>query len=163
MLLHNQRGASVSWEASGRVFEWEPYGSCEIPDELVPHIKAEGFPVSVSPVAPKERAERAAAEASESQQAAELVRLRKELEQAKTQLRDALATAEASDRRANAAQADADGAAVRIRTLEQEATGLRKDAAEYDRLLAESGAAIDKLKEQLKLEQAKAAEPPKKK
>lgn len=162
MLLHNQRGASVSWEANGQVFSWEPYGSCEIPDELVEHIKSEGFPVAVTPVAPKERAERAAAEVSESQQASELVRLRKELEQTKAQLRDALATAESSDQRANAARADADGAAARVQTLEQEAAALRKDAVAFEKLLAESGAELERLKGQLKLEQAKPADAKKK-
>jgi hypothetical protein len=163
MLLHNQRGARVSWEANGQVFAWEPYGSCEIPDVLVAHIKSEGFPVSVNPVAPKERAERAAAETTESQQALELAQLRKDLDQAKTQLRDAIATAEASDLRANAVRAEADGAAERARVLEQEVAGLRKDAAEYEKLLAESATQMGKLREQLKLEQAKAPEAQKKK
>ena len=58
MLLHNQRGAEISWED----FSWAPYGACDVPDELVPLIKSTGFPVGVAPVPPKEKAARAAAE-----------------------------------------------------------------------------------------------------
>jgi hypothetical protein len=163
MLLHNQRGARVSWEAAGQVFEWEPYGACDIPDELVPHIKSEGFPVSISPLAPKERADLVAAEIEKSQQSSVIGQLRNELERTRAQLREAVATAEISDRGANAARAEADSAASRASALEQEAASLRKDAAEYEKLLAESAAELGKLREQLKLIQPKPPEAPKKK
>lgn len=48
MLLHNQRGVAISWDDGG-YFKWEPFGSCEVPDELAELIKATGFPVGAAP------------------------------------------------------------------------------------------------------------------
>lgn len=159
MLLHNQRGAPLSWEANGKTYEWEPYGACEVPDELVTHIKSEGFPVGIAPVAPKERADRAAAQATEAETSVALDKARKELGLVSTKLQDAVATAEAADVRASKAQTEADAAVAKGRALEEEARSLRKDAAEYEDLLSKSAAEIAKLKEQLKTESAKAGSP----
>jgi hypothetical protein len=159
MLLHNQRGAPLSWEANGTVYGWEPYGACELPDELVPLIKSEGFPVSVTPVAPKERANRAAEQAAEAEASVALEQARKELALVATRLQDAVAVAEASDVRASKARAEADESLAKVRALEEEARSLRKDAAEYERLLAGAAAEIAKLKEQLKTETAKGGSP----
>jgi hypothetical protein len=164
MLLHNQRGASVSWEANGVVYEWAPYGACELPDAYVPLIKSEGFPVDVTPVPPKEKAERAAALATESDAAVEIESLRKAAATAEALAAEAKRAAEAADIRATAVREEADGAKERVRVLEEELRSLRADATEYESMIAAASAENAKLKEQLKLEHAKTAElSPKKK
>lgn len=47
MLLHNQKKAPISWEADGDVFTWDGYGSCDVPEKYLAHIKAQGFPVEI--------------------------------------------------------------------------------------------------------------------
>lgn len=163
MLLHNQRGAAVSWEAHGRTYDWAPYGACDLPDDLVPLIKSEGFPVDVAPIPPKEKAERSAALMAESGAAATIEKLRSDLATAEARAQEAKAAAEASDIRATAVRAEADGAKERIRVLEEETRTLRTDATEYERMVADSSAEVVKLKEQLKLEQASRAPKPKEK
>lgn len=163
MLLHNQRGALVSWEAHGRTYEWAPYGACELPDDLVPLIKSEGFPVDVAPVPPKEKAERTAALMVESDAAATIEKLRNDLANAEARAQEARAAAEASDIRATGVRAEADAAKERVRVLEEETRTLRSDSTEYERMVADSSAEVAKLREQLKLEQASRAPKPKEK
>ncbi len=164
MLLHNQRGATVSWEAHGRVYEWAPYGACELPDDLVPLIKSEGFPVDVVPVPPKEKAERTAALMAESDAEATIEQLRKDLATASALAQESKAAAEASDIRASSVRDEADAAKERVRVLEEEVRTLRTDATEYERMVADASAEAVRLKEQLKLEQAsRSASKPKEK
>ncbi len=158
MLLHSQRGAPLSWEANGVVYEWAPYGACELPDNLVPLIKSEGFPVDVAPVPPKEKADRAAALATESEAAAALEHARKDLDMANARAQEAKSAAEAADLRATALRADLDAATERNRVLEEEVRSLRADATEYEGMINASSKEVAKLKEQLK-----AAHEPKKK
>lgn len=158
MLLHNQRGAPVSWEANGVVYEWAPYGACELPDNLVPLIKSEGFPVDVAPVPPKEKADRAAALATESETVAALERARKEADLADGRAREAKAAAEAADVRATGIRAELDSANEKCRVLEEQVRSLRADATEYEGMLSASSKEIAALKERLK-----AAQEPKKK
>ncbi len=158
MLLHNQRGSRIAWEDGG--FEWEPYGACEVPDGLVPLIKSTGFPVDVAPVAPREKARRAAEQQSESELESEL---EAELEKAKRALlasedatTQAKAAAQAADIRATQVRADADQAIERVRVLDEEVRALRADAAEFEKMFSDQSAEIGKLKEMLALEHAKA-------
>lgn len=158
MLLHNQRGATVSWEANGQVYEWAPYGACELPDNLVPLIKSEGFPVDVAPVPPKAKAERAAALATESEAALALQRAQKDLADALDVAQEARAAAAAADVRATAVREEADAAKERVLALEEEVRTLRSDAAAFEKLIAESSAKVAKLEAQLKVDaQAKSA------
>jgi hypothetical protein len=157
MLLHNQRGAAISWEANGQVYAWAPYGACELPDVYVPLIKSQGFPVDVVPVPPKEKAERHAALATEAEAAQEAGKLRKALESAEALVLESKSAAEAADIRAADVRAELEKVTELLRTREEELRVSRGEAAECGKLLTEATAEIAKLKEQLALEQAKSA------
>jgi hypothetical protein len=150
MLLHNQRGSRIAWEDGG--FEWEPYGACEVPDGIVDLIKSTGFPVDVAPVAPREKARRAAEQQSESELEAELEKAKKALLASEDAASQAKAAAEAADIRATQVRAEAD----RARVLDEEVRALRADATEFEKMLSDQSAEIGKLKEALALERAKA-------
>lgn len=151
MILHNQRGASVSWEADGTVYKWEPYGACELPDNLVPLIKSEGFPVDVTSVTPKERAQIAASLASDSEVEQALEQTRKSLALAETRLLEAKSAAEAADLRAGALRTELDAASERLRVSEQELQSLRSDSGEYEKMVADGQGEIARLKERVKV------------
>jgi hypothetical protein len=155
MILHNQRGASVSWEANGREYKWDGYGACEVPDELVHHLKAQGFPVDTTPVPPREKAERAAAGLTEDAKTAEIERLGKELAGALALAGEAKRAAEAADIRATSARADADAANQDRLALEEQIRTLKSDTGEYEKMIAASSSEVTALKEQLRLELAK--------
>jgi hypothetical protein len=154
MLLHNQRGSRIAWEDGG--FEWEPYGACEVPDGIVDLIKSTGFPVDVAPVAPREKARRAAEQQSESELEAELEKAKKALLASEDAASQAKAAAEAADIRATQVRAEADQAIERARVLDEEVRALRADATEFEKMLSDQSAEIGKLKEALALERAKA-------
>ncbi|UOF77389.1 hypothetical protein [Caudoviricetes sp.] len=157
MLLHNQRNAVISWEADGREYTWQPYGACDLPDVFVPLIRAQGFPVDVVPVPPKEKAERAAAEQTDSEMALALEAARKETAAATVLVTEAKAAAEAADQRAATVRAELDAANERVRVLEEELRSVRGDSAAYEKLLSESAAKISKLEEELKIAKPTAA------
>lgn len=50
MLFHNQGKNEIVWEAAGRKFRFGPYDSCDIPDEFVPHLRAQKVNVDTMPV-----------------------------------------------------------------------------------------------------------------
>lgn len=154
MLLHNQRGSRISWEDGG--FSWEPYGACEVPDALVPLIKSTGFPVDVAPVAPREKARRAAEQLSESELEAEIEKAKKALLASEDAAGQAKAAAEAADIRAAQVRVEADQAIERTRVLEEEVRTLRADASEFEKMLSDQSTEIGKLKEALAIEHAKA-------
>ena len=162
MLLHNQRGAAITWDGEVE-YKWEPYGACEVPDVLVPLIKSTGFPVDVAPVPPKEKAERAAALTTEAESALELERVRQALASAEARAVEAKAAAEAADIRATAVRAEADAIKEELRVRTEELRSARSDAAGFEKLIVEKTAELAKLKEQLKVEQAKHAAPETKK
>lgn len=152
MLLHNQLNAPISWEALGAVYSWEPYGALELPDELVPLIRSEGFPVDVAPVPPREKSGRAAAEAAahatESETAKALAAAREQVNEAEERARVAKAAAEAADLRAAGLRGELDGANSQILALNEEVRTLRADAGEYEKMLSEQSTELAKLKGQ---------------
>jgi hypothetical protein len=152
MLLHNQRGSRITWEDGG--FEWEPYGACEVPDALVPLIKSTGFPVDVAPVAPREKARRAAEQHSESASEVEIEAAKKALLAAEDAANQAKCATEAADIRAAQVRVEADQAIERARVLDEEVRVLRADAPVFEKMIADQAAEIAKLKESLALEQA---------
>lgn len=159
MLLHNQRGAPISWEAHGRIYRWEPYGACELPDDLVPLLKGQGFPVDVTPVPAKAKAEQAAVVLSDDAKTQEITRLRKELADAEARAAEAKQAAEAADLRGTAARADADAVQETVRVQDEQIRTLRRDADEYQKLLAEAGQEAARLREQLAGSAAAAKQP----
>lgn len=133
MKLYNQRRVSISFDSAGHDYRWEPYGSCEVPDSLLPHMKACGFPVSVTPVPPEAKAAAIADEASAAQRGDELERLKNVA---------ALASAEAV-----AAKAAAEESAVKVTSLlgklesaeiEKLKHAARAEALDLDRFAAEN-------------------------
>lgn len=151
MLLHNQLGRAVSWED----YSWEPYGSCEVQDEHFAHMKAQGFPVDVAPVPPKQKAERAAAEMTSDAQTVEIEKLRKQVADSESVATEAKRAAEASDIRATSVRAEVEVAKDRVRVLEEENRAMRSDAGEYDKMVADLSGEVSRLKEQLQLELAR--------
>lgn len=151
MLLHNQRSAAVSWEALGHTYAWEPYGACEVPDHLVPLLKSEGFPVSTTPVPPKEKAERAAAAATEDEKAALIDKLKRELVAEKALVKEAQSATEAAEQRAASARKEADVLAEKLRASEEQLRVSKSDAEGFAKLLDESNGENEKLKQQLKV------------
>lgn len=154
MILHNQKGASVSWEANGREYRWDPYGACEVPDELVPHLKAQGFPADVAPVPPKEKAERAAASLTDDAKTAEIEKLTKELSTAQALAGEAKRAAEAADLRATAARSEVDGLKDAVRAKDEQLRTAQTDVAEYERMLVETNTKNQDLADQLRLAEA---------
>lgn len=159
MLLHNQRGAAISWDGDVE-YKWEPYGACDVPDELVPLIRATGFPVDVAPVAPREKARRAVEAASESEQTTALEAAKAALASAVDATGEAKAAAAAADARATEARKDADQFKERVRVLEEEARTLRGSATDLETLVSEKSREIGKLKQELALALTQ-AQPPK--
>jgi hypothetical protein len=158
MKLHNQKGAAISWEALGVTYEWAPYGACDVPDKLVPLLRSEGFPVDVTPVPPKEKAARAAAEQTEEAKDAEIARLAKALSSAEALVVEARAATEAAESRATAADNEAKLNAATVAELQDRVATLQRDADEFQQLLLDASKEKTQLREQLNL--ATAAKPP---
>lgn len=159
MLLHNQRGAVISYEFRRKVYTWDAYGACEVPDELLEFLRLEGFPVDTSPVPPREKAERAAALITDDAKTAEIEKLRKDLADAEARFGEAKRSAETAELRATAARTDADDLEDKVRGLEEQVRALKSDASVYEKMIADQTAEITNLKNALKIESAKTAPP----
>jgi hypothetical protein len=149
MLLHNQKKLPISWRGGGADYEWEPFGSCEVPDRFYPIMKAEGVPVGISPVPPQSKAQIALDEESERSAASEVVRLKKRIESAEAEVetvKDTAEAARASEREALEKLAAAD---ERARVLSEQLKVAASQIADYDKLVNDSAAENQKLKAQV--------------
>jgi chromosome segregation ATPase len=145
MLLHNQTNRPLRWEANGIGYEWEPYGSCEVPDIWLPHIRSQGVRVDVSAVAPQKKAEIAAQVEREAQASSELVHAQQRLAEAEGRAAQAAKAAEISSTRETKALELLENAEAKIRTQHKQIEALKADAAEYEKLLTEANARIESL------------------
>lgn len=83
MRLFNQTKNQLRWDMNGALYECEPWGPVELPDELVAAAKSRGLPLDLVATAPEIRAhERIADERAVADQAP-LLALRKEADEAK--------------------------------------------------------------------------------
>lgn len=140
MLLYNQKNACVTWTGAGKEYAWEPYGSCEVPENLFPHIQRQGFPVDTVPVPPKVKAKVAVDTEQAAHDAAEITQLRAKLEQAESVAAEARKACEAASDRANASDSKAAELLSRLNTLQAQFDAAKSEIAEYEKLLTESDA-----------------------
>lgn len=146
MLLYNQTRKPLSWDAGGKAYKWDPFGTCDVPVELVSHLRAQKVPVDVTPVAPQAKA----AQVVEDQRSA----TRKDevhiLTEALRVARDDVATAKATVEEAESRRAAAEAKAVELRTLlDQEVARtaqLEADLRACDQLLTETSRKLDAVK-----------------
>jgi hypothetical protein len=155
MLLHNQKGAAVRWEANGVVYEWEPYGSCEVPDQWLPFLRGQGFPVDVSPVPPQTKAEDTARAEREAFESGELTKLKAQLADATARSAESAKAAELAASRETKALDRVKESEAANRTLRDQLATARAEIAEHEKLLAESMARVTDLERQLEKQAAK--------
>jgi hypothetical protein len=143
MLLYNQKRHPLTWDAQGKIYEWEAFGVCDVPDDLVPHVKSQKVPVDVAPVAPEIKAavivdeQRAASRSDEVLQLKEALRL---AEADAAAARQAVESAEARKRDAEAETADA---AKAIREEKARAAQFEADLRACEQLLADTSRKLD--------------------
>ena len=89
MLLYNQSKNRLKWDMSGRVFECDPWGPIEMPDDLIEHCKKRGLPLGVNQVAPEFKASASLAAAADAAREDDVVRLRRDLGLAEVALKAA--------------------------------------------------------------------------
>lgn len=137
MKLHNQSKNSLRWEMSKRVYTCEPWGSVEVPDQLVELCKSRRLPLAVTPVAPETKASVLVADERRAAEAAEVNQLKArvaELESGMAAASEELDRAQRERTQAveRIAELDAYAAANEdaIRSLEAERAALRKQVTE---------------------------------
>jgi chromosome segregation ATPase len=151
MLLHNQTGNRLLWEALGKTFAWDPYGPCDIPDDLVEHIKLEGFPVAATPVSPKEKAQRAVESQHDGEKDAEIKRLRSSLEDAEARVTEAeRAVQSAATRQAEAMQSEL-AATSAAELLRQKLATAKDEITEYEAMLSKAAEELDESRSRAKV------------
>lgn len=148
MLLHNQRKGTLRWEAAGTVYEWEPYGDCEVPDKFLPHLRAQGFPVDVSPVPPESKAKQAFDEERALREQSEIRKLQERLAEAEARAAEACRAAEAAEIRAERSGEVLDTAEAKLKAVTDENHRLKSDAETYEKMLAEANAKVEQLEKQ---------------
>lgn len=137
MLLHNQTKDRRVWDGGGKRFEWEPFGSCEVPDEIVPFLKKQRFPVGPVAVPPETKA-RAVVDAELAAAASDReTRLRRELEQANAKAAVAAEAVERAELAKTEAQAESLRLGNRVRELETELARSRADVKAAEEMLTE--------------------------
>lgn len=145
MLLHNQRGAALSWEANGVPYEWEPYGSCEVPDMWLPVLRGQGFPVDVSPVPPQTKADDAARAEQEAVASSQVTQLKEQLAKATASSAESAKAAELSASRETKALERLKDSEDKNKTLRDQLATAKHEISEYEKLLAESMAKVTDL------------------
>lgn len=138
--FHNQTKQRLSWDMGGRKFSCEPWGSVELPENLVVHCRKRGIPLDVVPVAPEMRAH---------------VRMQDEIDAARADdikaLQRQVKTAQASEAFAkeelNRVQLQSDKVGARCRELEAECARLE---AELESCKADKRAADELIEETAK-------------
>ena len=155
MLLHNQKGHAFTWSADGVEYSFGPYGSCEVPDRWLPHMRAQGIPVDIAPIPPKVKVDAATEAERVALESSKIVQLQKSLADAEARADESLRSAEAAMSREGAlkeqmAKRDADNA-----TLTQQVDALTSDAAEYEKMLTEAAQKIKALEDEQATSKAK--------
>jgi chromosome segregation ATPase len=143
MLLHNQTRLRLNWDASGRRFTFEPFGSCEVPEELVPHIRAQKVPVGEVPVTPERKAHAAAEEGAAEIRNDELRVLRERVVLAEADSKAARAEVSAAEERRDTAEAQVGALRARITALESELAAAKADANAAEELVHEQSKKLE--------------------
>ncbi len=149
MLLHNQKNAPISWEADGVSYKWEPFGACEVPDQWLEHLRAQNFPVDVSPVPPQAKVEQVSAEERAALESSAIVQLKKKLADAEARGAAAAEATEAAERRETKANEAAAAAEAKVGGLEEQIKLLRSDQSEYEKMVSEANAKAQRLQAEL--------------
>lgn len=79
MKQYNQSDRAISWEMGGKSFSCEPYGSVDVPDELVPFARKRGLPLSGAPVAAEAKALRKAEAEKKYAEESDVIKMRDQL------------------------------------------------------------------------------------
>jgi hypothetical protein len=147
MLLFNQAVKPLKWHMSGAWYSAEPWGSVEVPDDLVEATKSRGIPLAATPIAPDSRARARVVEQEQAASEAVLVQLKNRADEAEKDSRDARAAADKSA----VAMSEAQDALRREREAhaktKAELAQARADARAADALLSEQAAAASKAEE----------------
>lgn len=137
MLLHNQTRNTLNWEASGRVYTWEPFGSLDVPDWLVPHLKVQRVPVGEVQVSPRQKAQAVVDEEQAAFRSDELRALKRKAEEADDALATARQAVEAAELRRGQAEERARALADRLTELNGELDRSKADTKAAEALLQE--------------------------
>lgn len=89
MRLFNQTKNELAWSMGGQAYGCEPWGSLEVPDELVPACRSRGLPLDVAPVSPEARAQVRVADERAAADQAPLLALKAQAENAQAGEREA--------------------------------------------------------------------------
>lgn len=143
MLLHNQTKQRLRWDGSGRVFEFEPYGSCEVPDEFAAHMRTQKVPVGEIPVTPERKAHAAAEDGAAAARNDELLKLRERCELAEADAKTARAAVVAAEERRDKAESEVGGLKAKVASLTSELAAAKADAAAAMELTTEQGKRLE--------------------
>jgi chromosome segregation ATPase len=140
MRLHNQGKNALSWDMGGERFSCEPWGAIEIPDALVSAVRSRGLPLDVTPVAPELRAQVRVADERAASDAAPLLALRKQADDAQASERAAKAEVEALSVELSAERGKLRDAREQNAELAKKLKAAAADKEAAERLLTEASA-----------------------
>lgn len=143
MLLYNQKRQPLAWDAGGKSFSWEPFGTCEVPDELVPHIKAQKVPVDVAPVAPEIKASVIVDEQRSVARSDEVLQLKEALRLANADAAAARQAAESAEARKRDAEIDTADAGKALKEEKARSKQFEADLHACEQLLADTSRKLD--------------------
>lgn len=143
MLLYNQRREPLTWDARGKVYTWEPFGTCEVPDDLFPHIKAQKVPVDLAPVAPEIKAATVVDEQRSAARADEVLQLKEALRLAKADAASARQAAEDAESRRQDAESGLATAEKAIEHQKAVAKQFEDNLRACEELLADTSRKLD--------------------
>lgn len=138
MLLHNQTKHKLEWIGAGRPYNWEPYGACEIPEEMVQPLLAQKFPVGLVQVTPERKASAAADDERAAVRSDEVLKLREALATAEADARTARDEVRSAEERRTQAEARSEELSNRCNGLQRELEGAQADAKAAEDLLRET-------------------------
>lgn len=144
MLLYNQIRQPLSWDARGQVYNWEPFGSCTVPDDLLPHIRSQKVPVDVAPIAPEIKASAIVDEQREAERGDTVFKLRAALTKAEAEASVAKATVEDAEKGRAEAELATKEAKSALREEQARSTQFQADLRAAEQLLAEAMRKLDK-------------------
>jgi hypothetical protein len=138
MLLWNQKRHSFSEKLAGKLYSWGPYGSCEVPDELVDDLIAQGMPLKASQVSPQVKTSDALSAEQRAEDEKLATQLQKQLNIAQVREAQALHAAKEASGKEQLARDELAEALARIAVLEKQNAALAAESAEFEKLLTEA-------------------------
>lgn len=140
MRLFNQSKHQLGWSMGGQSFTCEPWGSVDVPEELVGAAKSRGLPLGPVQVAPEVRAHVRIAEERAAADQAPLLALRKEADEALAREKAAIAELERCQGDLARLNRDYRETNERIATLTDKLARAEADKAAAETLLSETSA-----------------------